>query len=224
MQRKLIVSSLLILLLIACRSDAIRINVTFASLSGLAVGDRVLFEQNEAGSIQSIQYNQDGIYIVGLQIEKGFTNAVTEYSQFYLINDSLRDGHKAIEIRLSRQGGTPLADGATVEGRSTMTDLAERFKKDLTDGFDFLKKHVEDFGRNLRQIPESDEYKKLKKSLEELAAEIEEIEKETREEIKRKWLPQIQREIDDLRERLRQFGREEELQPLEERVQRIRRI
>ncbi len=225
MQRKIFGTGLLFLfLLLACRSDDIRINVTFEHLSGLAIGDRILFEQNVAGRVQSIQYSQDGIYTVGLQINEGFTSTATEYTQFYLTDDSSRDGHKAIEVRLTRQGGTPLADGASVKGISTLTDLADRFKKDFEDGFSFLKKQFEKFGRDVQQIPESDEYKNLKKSLEDLAAEIEKKEKETREEVKRKWLPQIQREIDSLRERLRKFGREYELKPLEERVQRIREI
>jgi hypothetical protein len=224
MVRKFITLGCFIFLIMACRSSARHMTVNYARLSGLALEDVVLFQQNVAGSVAAIHYNSDGTYAVNLKIEKGFANALTEFSQFYLIDDPRREGHKAVEIRLLRQGGKPLADGATVTGVTSAEVLAERLKKDLEAGFGFILEQIEKFSQDIQKIPESDAYKALKRSMEDLAAEISRAEKEARDRVKGEWLPKIERKLEALRKQLQQLGREKELQPLEERVERIRRI
>ena len=86
------------------------VNVNFDRLSGLEKDDRVLFENNTAGRVQSVHYNADGTYTVQVMIEEGFVSAATEYAQFQVIEDPDRHGRKGIEMRLSRKGGAPLAN------------------------------------------------------------------------------------------------------------------
>lgn len=208
----------------ACRSNAIWINVTFDQLSGLAREDRVLFEGNQIGSVQAVQYNPDRSYTVQVQIDKGFANAVTQYSRFRIIQDPGRSSREALEIVLTQQGGTPLESGTTVVGAPAEDDLLSQIQKDLESGFEFLKEQIKNIERDVQQYPESEEFKNLKKSIEDLGAEIQQKEKEAQEKIKREWLPRIERELDELREKLKRFGREKEMEPLEKEVDRIRRI
>ena len=208
----------------ACRSNAIKINVTFESLSGLQKSDRVLFQGNRAGHVRDIHFNADGTYTAQLEIEKGFANAVTEHSQFFLIDDPMHDGQRGIQIQVAREGGTPLASGATVVGEPPEKDLANRLQKDIEAGLSFFKERMDHISRELKRFPESREYQDFKKSLEDLAAEIERNEAHARDKIKKEWLPKIQRELDLLRERLKKMGREDELAPLESEVERILRI
>jgi len=224
MMRKMIVFALVIVAAVACRSDDIRINVTFEQLSGLAKGDRVLFESNAAGKVSAVEFNPNGSYTVQIEIDKGFANAATEYSQFFVIEDADRRGHNGVEIRLSQRGGTPLASGTTVTGSPQGGDLASKLQGELEAGIGFLKNQIEKFGQDVQAIPESQEYKHLKESLKDLGAEIERQEKQARETVKQEWLPRIQRELDELRERLKQLGREDELAPLDREMERIRRI
>ena len=224
MTRKTIMWFFFIIMLSACLSRDIQINLTFDRLSGLAKDDRVIFEDNAMGGVQAVAYNPDGSYTVHADIDKGFAHAVTQYSNFSIVPDPQRSDHKALLVVLSKQGGTPLESGSTVAGVPAENDLFSQLQKDLASGFAFFKKQVERFERDVQQYPESEEYKNLKKSLEDLAAEIERKEKETREKIKREWLPRIQRELDELRQKLKPYGREKELEPLEEEVDRIRRI
>ncbi len=224
MMRKILFIGAVVLLANACRSDTIQINARFDHLAGLASGDRVLFERNPAGKVESVHYTQDGVYDVRLKVDKGFANALTQYSEFHLIDDRQRAGHKAIEIRLARQGGTPLPDGASVTGIGPPPDLGAGFQKDLEAGFEFFKKQVQRFRRDLQGLPESKEYQRLKKSLADLADEIVRSERKARQKIKEKWLPKIEQELDELRRRLHELGREEELQPLQRQVERIRKI
>jgi ABC-type transporter Mla subunit MlaD len=211
-------------LLMACRSNTININVTFENLSGLQKNDRVLFQGNRAGYVKQVHFNSDGRYTVRIEIEKGFSNAVTEYSQFALIDDPMHDGHKGIQIQLGRGGGTPLTSGTTVGGTTPEKDLATRLQEDIEAGIGFFKARMDQINRELKRFPESREGQALKKSLQDLVSEIGRKEAQAREKIKKQWLPKIQRELDALRERLKKMGREDELAPLEREVERIRRI
>lgn len=224
MTRKTIVWAFFIWALSACGSQDIRINVTFDHLAGLEKEDRVLFEGNTIGVVRVVTYNPDGSYTVQVRIEKGFENAVTQYSHFRIAADPKLSDRKAVMVDLDRRDGTPLKSGTTIAGVSGENDFFKQLQEDLASGFAFFKEQIDKIDRDVRQYPQSEEYRQLKKSLEELAAEIEKKEKQTREKIKREWLPKIQRELDKLREKLKQYGREEELEPLEKEVDRIRKI
>lgn len=222
MTRNVMTLALVAIILLACRSNSILINITFDEVSGIEKGDRVLFQGNKAGNVTDVQYHQNGKYTVQVEIDKGFANAVTEYSQFYIIDDPGPKGLKGIDVRLEREGGTPLADGSMVIGVPPDMGLAERIQKELDAGLGFIKKQIDRFEKDFQSLPESQAYKDLKKAIEDLASEIEIKEKQARESIKREWLPKIQRELEELRKRLKQMGREDELAPLDREVDRIR--
>jgi hypothetical protein len=224
MLRKFIILGVILLTAQACRSSTLEINVRFNTLSGLEKNDRVLFENNPAGRVEAIHYDKDGSYAVRLQIDKGFSNAATEYSRFGLVDDTGRPGHRAVAIYLERQGGKPLPDGASVTGLSPGQDLAERLQKELEAGFSFFKDQIDKFSHDLKQVPESEEFKRLKRSLSDLADEMVAAEKETRQKMKDEWLPKIEKEIETFRERLKDLGREDEAAPLQDEVERIRKI
>lgn len=219
-----IIVSLLVFIAISCRSSEIHLNVTYTHLSGLAHEDRVIVEGNKAGTVADITYLKDGTYVVGLRIEKGFAEALTDASAFYVVDDPARQGHKAIEIRMLHEGGALLADGATVTGASEADRLEYLLRKTLMDGVDYLARQIDKLKKDIERIPDSEAYRQLERMLKELASELKRSEKEARERIKREWLPKLEQELEKLRKRLRDSGREDELEPLEEEVERIRRI
>ena len=214
----------MLLMLVACRSDTIHINVNFSHLSGLAKGDRVLFQGNPAGTVATIAYQPEGTYRVGLAVDNGYAHALTEHSRFYVSDDPTRKGSKAVIIHLARSGGEPLKDGASVTGGGPPDDIFAHWKRELEDGLNYLQEQVEKFSRDVQGIPESEAYRNLRRSLQEWAQEMEQATEKTRDKIEREWLPRIQKELEELREQLKPSGREETLEPLEREVQRIRNI
>lgn len=215
---------LIAFVMISCRSNVIHLNVTYAHLSGLAAEDRVIVEGNKAGTVADITYVKDGTYVVGLQIEKGFAEALTDASAFYVVDDPARQGHKAIEIRVLHEGGALLADGAVVTGASEADRLEYLMRKTLMDGVDYLARQIDKLKQDIERIPDNEAYRQFEKELKELASELKRSEKEARERIKREWLPKLEQKLETLRKRLRNWGREDEMRPLEEEVERIRRI
>jgi MlaD protein len=224
MMRKTAIWALSVLMLSACWSPDIRINIIFDQLSGLARKDRVIFDGNAIGDVQTISYNSDGSYTVQVKIEKNFENAVTQYTHFKVVGDPKVADHKAVMIVLAQNDGTPLKSGVTVAGDSEEDELVNQLQKDFASGFEFLKKQIDKIDRDVRQYPQSEEYRQLKRSLEDFATELEQKEKETREKIKHEWLPKIQDGLDKLRQKLKKSGHEKEMQPLEKEMDRIRKI
>lgn len=220
----LVIFSFIASIIISCRSDVIHLNVTYHHLSDLAPEDRVILEGNQAGRVDEITYLKDGTYVVELQIDKGFAEALTDATAFYVVDDQVRQGHKAVEIHVLHAGGVPLADGATIAGATEADRLEHLMRKTLMDGVDFLSKRIDKLKQDIERIPETEAYRQLERALKELAANLKHSEKEARERIKREWLPKLEQELDKLRQRLRNSGRENELEPLEDEVERIRRI
>lgn len=219
-----IIISFLVFMVISCRSNVIHLNVTYTHLSGLTAEDRVIFEGNKAGTVAEITYLKDGTYVVGLQVDKGFAEALTDAAAFYVVDDPVRQGHKAIEIRVLHAGGAPVADGTTVSGATDAEHLEYLMRKTLMDGVGYLARQIDELKQDIERIPESEAYRKLERTLKELASELRHSEKEVRGRIKREWLPKLEQALEKLRKRLRNQGREDKLEPLEEEMERIRRI
>ncbi len=220
----LVIIASIAFLIASCRSDVIHLNVTYNHLSGLAPEDRVMVEGNQAGRVVEIAYLKDGTYVVELQIDKGFAEALTDASAFYVVDDQVRQGHKAVEIHVLHAGGALLADGATITGATEADRLEHLMRRTLMDGVDFLARQIDKLKQDIEKIPETEAYRQLERALKELATDLKHSEKEARERIKREWLPKLEQELDKLRQRLRNSGRENELEPLDEEVERIRRI
>jgi paraquat-inducible protein B len=224
MKQKVIFFGLLMVFLFTCSSQALQVNVHFDRLYGLAPGDRVLFESNTAGRVDSIHYNKDGSYDVRLLIDAGFAEAATEFTRFAVVDDASLRGHKAVAMQLSRRNGQPLSDGALVKGEEPGDTLSGRFHHGLDVWFATLKEQLEQFADDVKQVPESKAYRQLERSLSELAEEIARSEAQARRKLKEEWLPLIEKELEQLKRQLQEQGREEEAAPLQKEIDRIRRI
>ena len=224
MVRRIFVPLMLALVFLGCKESALRIKTRYDQIQGLKEGGWVIFEQNHIGQVTGVFYSEDGYYVVDLAIERRFANAVTEHSEFYIIGDPQDEGKKAIEMMQTRRGGSPLQDGATVQGSTKSSaafgQMRENFEKRLED----FKEQFEQFFEDLRSIPEAEEVKRLEKELERLAEVMKRSSKSMREKIQKELLPRLKDEIEKLRERLRKFGREEELEPLETQMEEIMEI
>ena len=206
----------------ACRSGPMAVDVHFEKIPGLAPGDRVVFENHTAGTVEAVASDPNGTYAVRVVIDEHYRPFLTEYAQFRIVSDPSTPHQRVMELVVLQKGGKPLPDGASVTGVSAEDDIVERFQKDMDAGLEYFKKQVEDFTRELQEIPESEAYRRLKESIEELAREISRVGKQAGKKVKEQWLPQIEQELDELKKQLREQGREKEAEPLQEENERIR--
>ena len=210
-----------VILLFACEETGLDLKIRFDDIQGLQADNRVLFESNLVGRVIRVFYAQEGFYWVNLIIKEDFANAATEYSQFYVIEDPQVEGKKAVEIMLLRNGGKPLADGAEVEGSTRSAAVYQKMLQTFDKQAGEIGQQLQKFFEDLKKLPESDEVKQLQRDLEELGRAMEEAGKATRDKIENEIVPMMKEELERLKKRLENFGREKEVEPLEEQLEKL---
>jgi hypothetical protein len=210
--------------ILGCYSRDLNLKIRFAQTEGLRADDSIIFEKNHIGKVAAISYSEGGAYIADVKIDKGFTKAVTEHSRFFIINDPSEKGRKAIEMIKVAEGGVPLEKGVIIQGSTRSALLLGWMEEDFGKAMSELNNKINKLSGEIKQIPESGEIKKLENYLKQLKERMKKSGKEVREKIQKELLPWLQEEIEKLKERLRRFGREKEVEPLEVKMEELRKI
>ena len=94
---------------------------------------------------------------------------------------------------------------------------------ELFKGLEDLGVQIEAFTREFANFEESQAYQRLKEELASLSESMVAAGRDAREKIEKEVLPRIEAEIRSLRERMEKMGKEEEIAPLEEEFERVKR-
>ncbi|MBW2592123.1 MAG: hypothetical protein JRE58_03815 [Deltaproteobacteria bacterium] len=220
---KLVYTALFVIAVLACSCNqrGLDINVRFDRIGGLAKGCPVIFDSKVIGSVSELGYEKNENYIVKLAIKPEFSNAATEYSRFFIVADPADPRKKAVEMSLFETDGRQLKNNATINGSDTLLLYSEKIQKDLEKGLNSLKKEYQKMIDNLQQLPEQEKFKLLEEELRQLLEQMKKSSAATREKLKQEVLPQFRQELEKLRKTLRDFGREKELEPLEDQIREI---
>jgi ABC-type transporter Mla subunit MlaD len=220
---------LLILILLSftgmgCEAKGTHLTIKFDQIHGLTADDSVISETNRIGKVEKVTYTRDGNYLVRLMIEKAFANSATEHTRFFIVSNPQSSGRKAVEMTRAEKGGTPLKNNAVVEGSTKSSVIVERLEKDLERGMADLAKQFNSLAEELKKVSDSEAFKKLEDELTNLYVEMKRSGKEVREMIQKEILPRLEQELENLKKRLHKKGREDELKPLEIKMDKIRKI
>ena len=214
----------LLLLFLGCQDKGLSLKIRFQEIGGLKVADHVIFEGNRIGEVTDVSYTKEGTYLVKVLIAESFANAANNRSRFMIGNDPEDKEKRAVEVVNLEKGGEPLQDGAMVEGTSKTTVLLNDVWGEFKERFKEFGDTLEEMAKPLRDIPESEEVKNLEKQMKDLLEEMKRKGGEFREKLDKEILPDLQNRLRELRERLKKFGREKELDPLEEDMRKLRKI
>ena len=209
---------------IGCQPGGKQLVVKFDHIYGLTSDAGVIFEKNRIGKVGEITYTNDGNFLVALKIDKAFTNAATEYTRFFIVSDPLDNGRKAVEMTQTQKGGAPLKNNAVVEGSVKTSVIVERMQKDFEGEMKDLTRQFNTFAEQLKKLPESEAYKQLENELTNLYNEMKQSGKAVREMIQKDILPRLEQELQNLKKRLQKNGKEDELKPLETKMEKIKKI
>ena len=122
------------------------------------------------------------------------------------------------------EGGVPIAKGVIIEGSTRLALLLNQMGEDFGKAMSEMKRKINEMADEVKQIPESEEIKHLEHYLNQLKEKMTKSGKGFREKMQKEVLPWIQKEIEKLKERLRKLGREKEIEPLEVKMEEIRKI
>ena len=216
----------------ACQNKTHPLTVRFDHIMGLQNGAPVLYEGTSIGEVTDIILSKKGKFLVNVSIQKSFIHAVTKLSKFYITADPHQEALKVLTVELTQPGGEILPAGTVVEGSVREKPLfVDDMEIRIKEGLDYLQ---EEFGKiiegikglssDLQQLPESAEVERLKKEMDRLAEEMKRAGKAAKEKFKNEYLPRLQEELNKLKEKLHQLDREDEVEPLEIKLEDLRQI
>jgi len=207
MLRPLATAAALLLILVGCGDRNLHLKVHYRGAEGLAAGAPVLFHDRPIGSVEAIDADPAGGYLVSIALSSKFAAAATADSRFYLAEQSRESGKKHIEIEQIKPGGPVLAEGARVEGSErggSLIPFGEIFRQ-FGESLRGMREQVEQFQKDLRKIPDSEEAKRLQEEWRRLTDELQKAQSQTEESVKKDLMPKLQGEMDRLRERFQRL-------------------
>jgi hypothetical protein len=216
---------LLVLGLVLACLGTLNLTVLYDYAQDLQPDDRVLWQEQKIGKVQSITRNPKGRTAVRLQIKRDFQQMVTANSRFLIRDDEQRKGHQSVEMILLAEGGNPLPDGAEVEGSTYFSLQLERGKRGLKAWSELMQQELGRWEQELSQLPEKEWYKELEREMEYWAGELGQASAETRRYFREQVLPRLEEAVRQLRKRLRELGRgEQDVEILEIKLDELKRI
>jgi hypothetical protein len=210
-------------LLVACPGD-LRLKVLYDRADGLRSGDRVVHQGQTVGEVESVTGHPQGRVAVDLQISSSFRGKVTDQSRFLITEDPRRPGVRFVEVIHLAGGGSPLADGAEVEGSTALSLELERTRRALQAWSDLIQKELGHWEKELRELPEKEWYKELERQLDYWSRELGTAGEETRQYFKSEVAPRLEEMLRELRKRLRELGRERDMEILQTKFDKLKRV
>jgi paraquat-inducible protein B len=196
-----------------CQERVLGIKIKFDQIDGLKQGDRVILDQSDIGQVKSVFYTQEGAFIVNITVKDNFANAVTENSRFFIVDDPGNKGQKAIEITRIARGGIPLKNNAVVKGSARASAFIDKNLKDFDSEMKGLEKQFDEFCKDLKSLPASEEFKELKKEIERLFQEIAEQGKTVHSKLEKEVLLRLKQALEKLKENLRKLTKKDKKKP-----------
>lgn len=224
MFKKIVILMIVSIIGVGCEAKNLNLFVRFDHIDGLKSNDSIIFETNRIGKVDEVTYTKKGDYLVEMMIHNACTNAATEHVRFYIVSDPQNNGRSAVEMIQILKGGKQLRKNTVLEGSSKSSAIIERLGKDLEEGMESFRKEFNEFAEELKKVPDSEEFKKFEDELVNLYEKMKRSGKEVRETIQKEILPRLEQELENLRKRLHEKGQEDELKPLEIKMEEIKKI
>jgi paraquat-inducible protein B len=224
MLKKLLVLMIVSIIGLGCEAENLNLFIRFDHIDGLKSNNGVIFETNRIGRVDKVTYTKEGDYLVEVLIYNAYTNAATEHARFFIVSDPQNSEQSVVEMTQILKGGKPLQNNSVLEGSSNFSAIIERLGKDLTKGMESFRKAFNDFSEELQKIPDNQAVKKLEDELPNLYDQMKQSGKEAREMIQKEILPRLEQELENLKKRFQEKGREDELKPLEIKMEEIKKI
>ncbi len=211
----------IVLLLVGCTYFAHTFYIQFKDINGLMKDDSVLFNNTSIGNVTDIEYTDKGYFLVKVSIEDQFSSLPKNSSIFYIDSNSNMEGHKAVLMIQSENGGETIAENSVVKGQSKYATVYRQIFKNFGDSLQKLETEIINFLQELQNFSESEQIEQLERQLDEILANMEAMSMNMRQKLETDILPHIKEKLEELRRRFEKTGKEERLKKVEEKLQTI---
>ncbi|MGH8538681.1 MAG: hypothetical protein ACREXM_20135 [Gammaproteobacteria bacterium] len=185
-----------------CTDGTLHLKMELEKTYGLTAGDPVVFENDTVGTVASMESRDPNGFVANLEIVKEKRELATTDARFRIADRLSVAQRKQVEI-IHAGAGTPLEDGATVQGAPASAPLfpfSELFGG-MAEGLRNLREQTERFRRDFENIPDSDEARQLREEWRRLVEEIQKAQSEAKESLREEILPKLEEEMENLRKK-----------------------
>lgn len=204
-----------------CADGTHDFKIRFKDVHGLHKGDPVYLDESVIGSVAKVDYTEAGVFLVSVAILEEFALAATDASRFFIDANPQKSDQKAIRVVQLGRGGNPIEEDAVVDGRTKYAVLYEQFAYQLGQNITILESGINEFLKALQGVPSDDQIGEIERQLDEIIAELGRMSREMKHQLEREILPLLREKIEELRKSLEGTGREEDLEPLDRKMEAI---
>lgn len=214
-------TALLVASVCGCADGTHEFQVRFHDVRGLHNGDPVYLEESIIGSVQKVDYTEDGVFLVSVAIQEEFASAATDASRFFIDTNPQKSDQMAIRVVQLGRGGNPIEEDAVVDGRTKYAVLYEQFAYQLGQNITILESGINEFLRELQGFPSDDQMREIERQLDDIIAELGRMSREMKHKLESEILPLLREKVEELRKSLEGTGREKDLEPLDRKMEAI---
>lgn len=197
-----------------------RLTVLYNDRDGLKPGDRVFWDGQTIGKVESIEVDPQGRYPVHLQMDRDMRNRVTDQSRFVIQTDPARKGRAGVKI-VQLGEGNPLPEGATVEGSTEASlNLERRGLGSLADSF---LKELDRLQKEIGGLFAPDRLRELERQIREWTRLLEKSGTEVRRWVREQVLPALEGIVREMERILRSEGKSRDAARLEQEFKDLKR-
>jgi hypothetical protein len=221
MIKNIFLSSITALILIGCVGTTHNFKIRFNDIQGLRKNDRVFFDNNAIGEVSGIEYAVTGNYLVSVAVEDQFSSLTKDSSTFYIGSNPETDSQKAIRIVQIKDGGKIIDKNTIVNGQSKYVAIYGQISNKFRKNVRVMESELIEFFNGLQNLSEDEQIKQIEKQLDKIFAEIKNLSADMKHEVETEILPRIKERIEELRQRLEKIGKEDKLEYVDQKIERI---
>jgi hypothetical protein len=209
--------------LIGCMDSAHDFRIRFSDVHGLHKGNSVYFEGAVIGKVQKVAYTDSGVFLVSVSIQEEFASAATDAGRFFIDGDPENSTQKVIRVVQLGKKGNPIEEDAVIEGHTRYAVLYEQFAYQLGQNLTIFEAGINEFLREFQGFSTEEQIEELEKQLDAIMADVGRMTHEMKHELETEILPLLRQKIEELRKRLEGTGQEEDLGPIDQKMDTINR-
>lgn len=210
--------------LLGCNQGGLKMKVRFDDTGGLKSGDRVYHQEEVVGVVTDVIETDEKKYLAALTLKREVAAKATRQNRFYIDQDP-KDGNRLAVVMVAGQsGGAPLENGDVIDGSSKSFVFFHHLQEDVQKSLQDVMSQFDQFSRNLKKIPESEEFRQIEKDLKALVNKMVASGEAAKKTIQNEIIPELEKQIKVLKDKLKALGRENEVEPLEVEVEKLRSI
>ncbi len=215
---------LAVIFMSACGQNNLIFQIVYDDVDGLTKGAPLVYGESIIGTVEAIQYTDEGKFMVGVNVNEPSRTLATHSALFY-ISDAQGSDNKVLElVDSSEEEGSLILEGQIVKGSSKVSGMTQKLQNQFGDALQLFSDNVKGSWVDWKEQTLDQQMAYLEKELDRILLELEDFSASTRKQIETTVIPELNKQIEALRETLEEFGREHELDDIEKKMNDINEL